>query len=126
MVKYLIDSSVIIEALRLKKIEADSFLSDKYPGETHISQITVAELFSGKSAQDKEVETYLRYLVSNYKTVDIDTDSAILAGQLRCTYQIAMPDALIAACAVTRNLVIVTHNTKDFQKVPNLKVIKPL
>lgn len=125
MVKYLLDSSVIIESLRLQKIETDAFLSSKYRGEIYISQITIAELFSGRSAQDKEVERYLRYLVSNFKIVTIDTESAILAGQLRCMYQMAMPDALIATGAIGFGLTIVTHNFKDFSKIPRLKVLKP-
>ena len=125
MVKYLLDSSVIIEALRQKKIEADSYLTTKYSGEIYISIITVAELFSGKSAQDKEVGAYLRYLISNYKIVDLDTESVILAGQLRCVYQIALPDALIASSAIKYGLTVVTHNIKDFTKIPKLKVIKP-
>lgn len=125
MVKYLLDSSVIINALRIKKIDADTFLTEKYQGELYISQITVAELFSGKSAQDKEVEAFLRYLINNYKIITLDTETSILAGQLRCIYQIAMPDALIAASAIYNNLTIVTHNTKDFNKIPKLKVAKP-
>jgi predicted nucleic acid-binding protein len=38
---------------------------------------------------------------------------------------IALPDALVAATAVERELTLVTRNVKDFEAVPGLPVRSP-
>lgn len=122
MSKYLLDTSIIIEALRLHNLEAERFLHEKYAGKLCVSVISVAELFSGQSAQDREVARYLKYLISSFELVGLDLETATLAGQLRCNFKISMPDALLAATALANNLQLITHNKKDFAKVPNLKM----
>jgi predicted nucleic acid-binding protein len=37
-----------------------------------------------------------------------------------------LPDAIIAATAVVNNLVLWTHNMKDFENIPDLQVYDPL
>jgi len=120
--KYLLDTSIIIEALRLHNLEAERFLHEKYVGKLCVSVVSVAELFSGQSAQDREVARYLKYLISSFELVGLDLETATLAGQLRCNFKISMPDALLAATALANNLQLITHNKKDFAKVPNLKM----
>lgn len=125
IVKYLLDTSVVIEAIRLRGIEVEGFLRIKYGRENYLSTITIAEIFSGQSAQKKEVEQFLRYLIACFKELSINQEEAILAGRLRCFYKIDMADALIAATAINSGLVLATRNQKDFRKVPGLKIIKP-
>jgi len=100
-------------------------LRAKYKDGICISPITVAELFSGQSSRDKEVENFLKYLIDGFKQLEMDQETAILAGQLRCFYKIAIADAFIAASAIQTGARLVSHNQKDFSKVPNLKIIKP-
>lgn len=40
-------------------------------------------------------------------------------------HKIKLPDAVIAATAITYNLILVTRNTKDFDKIENLKLVNP-
>jgi predicted nucleic acid-binding protein len=45
---------------------------------------------------------------------------------LRKTATIELPDAIIAATALTNALILWTHNTKDFKKAPELQLFDPL
>jgi len=41
------------------------------------------------------------------------------------TVNIKLPDAIIAATAISLNLTLITRNTKDFQQIEDLKTIIP-
>lgn len=125
MTKYLLDTSVLIEVIRLYNFEAEKFLKDTYQGKIYISQITIAELFSGKSAQDPKVADFLEYLVKELKIVNIKTDDSIIVGKLRYKYSIDIPDAYIEVSAIENNLILVTHDKKHFSKIKGLKIINP-
>lgn len=126
MVKYLLDTSVIIEALRTKKFNSLQFLNTVYRGKLYISGISIAELFSRASAQEKEVDAFLRLVIDSMNIVDADKELMITAGKLRFFNKVAIADAVIAASAVENGLVIVTHNKKDFQNIKGLKIIAPI
>ena len=42
---------------------------------------------------------------------------------IRKSKKIKLPDAIIAATAISLNLTLVTHNLSDFEKIPNLKIL---
>ena len=44
---------------------------------------------------------------------------------LRRSKRIDLPDAIIAATALTEHLTIVSHNVKDFANIDNLQIIDP-
>lgn len=59
--------------------------------------------------------------------LDFDVSDAEKAGHIRATLAmqgtpIGPFDSLIAAQALTRDLTLVTHNTREFQRVPGLRV----
>ncbi|WP_126148297.1 type II toxin-antitoxin system VapC family toxin [Synechococcus elongatus] len=45
--------------------------------------------------------------------------------QLRQQQRIKLPDAIVAATALTENLPLVTRNTKDFKAIAGLQLINP-
>lgn len=57
----------------------------------------------------------------------IPVDEAVIAEtiRLRRTRKIKIPDALIAASALTRGLSLVTHNLADFRLIDGLLLIDP-
>lgn len=119
--KYLIDTSIIIDSIRQNFSNADRQLFELYGDDLYTSPIIIAELFSGKSTQNKKVFVYLEYLISPFKIVPIDTETAILTGQLRSKYALDIADAFIAASAITNSLILVTHDSKHFDKIIGLK-----
>lgn len=57
----------------------------------------------------------------------VPVDEAVIAEtiRLRRTRRIKIPDALIAASALTRGLPLVTHNLADFRSIDSLTLIDP-
>lgn len=94
-----------------------------------ISAITRAEIRYGQSlmvANDKRHNT-LNLLLNELPTLPWTTEVADRYGQIKGQLQrqgspIGEMDTQIAAHALTEGLVLVTHNTKHFEKVLNLKL----
>jgi predicted nucleic acid-binding protein len=42
---------------------------------------------------------------------------------IRKSKKIKLPDAIIAATAISLNLTLITHNLSDFDRIPNLKIL---
>ncbi|MBK8390809.1 MAG: toxin-antitoxin system, toxin component, PIN domain protein [Saprospiraceae bacterium] len=40
-------------------------------------------------------------------------------------YNVLLPDAIIAATALTYNLVLISRNTSDFSKITDIEIIDP-
>ena len=97
MVKYLLDTSVVIDTIRLNRFNAGDTLRKKYSNKLYLSHITIGELFSGASAQDKEVDEFLKSLLKEFIIIDPTVKSSIQAGRIRYFYKIAMADAFIAS-----------------------------
>lgn len=121
---YLVDTDVIIDILRGVK-GSKEFLLDISNEGIFLSVISMAEIFSGKETRDPiKHEKILRFL-SHFEVVPLTQEIAILGGAIRRDYQIGLADALIAATAIHNGLTVVTHNTKHFEKVEGLKILKP-
>lgn len=45
--------------------------------------------------------------------------------QIRRNYRVRLPDALIAACAIETNSILVTRNIADFQRISSINVLNP-
>ena len=87
----------------------------------HYSVITRAELFAGRETQEEPV----RVLLAPFAEVAVDRAIAERGGRLRRELAIALPDALVAATALERDLTLLTRNLKDFEAVPGLSVRSP-
>ena len=121
---YLVDSDVIIDLLR--GVEGSKrFLLKLFESRVFISVLTVAEIMSGRETkQISKRERILRFL-ENFEIIPLDYETSMLAGEIRRDYNISMADSIIAASALKNSLAIVTYNTKHFERIPNLEVIKP-
>lgn len=45
--------------------------------------------------------------------------------KIRRNHKIKLPDAIIAATAITKGMTLITRNAKDFTPITNLHVINP-
>lgn len=86
----------------------------------HYSVITRAELFAGTHGV-REAAALLAPLVE----VPVDRTIAERAGRIRRTTGIRLPDALIAATAMSRSMMLATRNRKHFDRVPGLAMHNP-
>lgn len=45
--------------------------------------------------------------------------------ELRKQFTIKLPDAIIASTALIHNFVLITRNTHDFKKIPDIAIVNP-
>lgn len=100
------------------------------PCDMAISAITIAEILYGiekSPTRKKERREKLDAIRSELELVPFDILAAEEYGIIRSDLEkkgtpISERDLQIAAIACAHNLVVVTHNTKEFNRVPGLKV----
>jgi len=110
----LLDTDVFIDVLRGARRLAVTGHRVAY------SVITRAELFSGRAKDEEDV----RILLSLFRELDVDAATAEHAGRLARS-RVEMSDALIAATALEHGLELVTRTTRDFSRIPGLRVRDP-
>ncbi len=116
MGSYLLDSGLVIRHLRGRRQIVQFIRSLGSLGRLAIATITRLELHAGM-APDERYAT--QKLLSRFVTMPMDRDIADRAGDLIRESRnkgivIAVPDAVIAATAITHNLTLVTLNTEHF------------
>ncbi|MFZ3171118.1 MAG: type II toxin-antitoxin system VapC family toxin [Carboxydocellales bacterium] len=116
--RYILDTNIVIYALRpvegaVEYIEKIS-LSD---GEFFFSTITEAEVFS--KPLDEELAEAFDAFFSSGTIVPVSSEIARLAGEIRVNTKAKLPDALIAATALSLDAVLVTHDVDYYKKMQN-------
>lgn len=117
---YLIDTNAVIEYLNNTLPEqAGNFIDNLV--QIHLSVITRMELLSWRGATTQQIEILTSYIRS--ATVLGLSESVIEQTILiRKVHRIKLPDAIIAATALSHNLTLITRNMSDFDKIENLIV----
>lgn len=116
MADTLIDTNLLILALR-RRPEAIHLLKRlKAEGELHISIVTRTEILAGMHPSE---EGRTMDLLSSLSNLPVDVASADQAGRWIYAYarrgiQLSVPDAIIAATAFAHGLTLVTTNAKHF------------
>ena len=125
---YLIDTNIIIYRLKnLGNVNAN-FLKNT-DNHMSLSVISYGELVFGakkSKAVEKNMET-VNAIKSIFPLLEITSEIMNIFGEIKAYTQkigktIDDMDLLIAATAITNNFTLVTHNTKHFKNIPNLKV----
>ena len=101
----------------------------QYTGGLAIPTIVLAELYAGahKHPNPAKLLPLIADLLQEVVVIDFDSACAECFGQLKGTLQqqgvtVSRMDLLIAAVALVHNLMLVTHNTSDYQNVPGLRL----
>jgi tRNA(fMet)-specific endonuclease VapC len=99
------------------------------PSALRVSAITLAELRFGvaKSSQARRASANLRLLLGKVAVVPFDDAATERYGELRASLErrgapIGPLDTLIAAHALSLGWRLATHNSREFRRVPGLKV----
>jgi tRNA(fMet)-specific endonuclease VapC len=129
--KYLFDTNICIYLIN-KKFEYLMNRVEKLGVEKiGISSITIAELEYGIAKSDsthkEENRIALLEFLLPFKFIDFNQNDAYEYGRIRQDLQskgkiIGNMDILIGSQAVSRELILVTNNEKEFKRIENLKI----
>lgn len=124
---YLLDTNICIYAINGKHPALTEKLLSVSPNEIAVSSITVGELEYGaeKSKWGARTRQTLYAFLSNFTIIPFDQNDAVLFGKFRAKLSsagtpIGAYDVMIAAQGVARNYIVVTHNTSEFMRIPNI------
>lgn len=120
--KYLMDTNAVIDYLDNKLPDNNTNLIDKIG--TQISVITRMELLSWDKATNDQIKV-LQEFINESNVIGLEENIILKTIELRKQYKIKLPDAIIAATALSGKMDLISHNISDFIKVPGLKVIDP-
>ena len=126
--KYLLDTNICIYLINERPKKVLTHFKRHSLRDIGISSITVSELAFGvaKSASSKNSAALEAFLLP-LNVVDYDAVAAMIYGDIRASLEkqgktIGPLDMLIAASALSRQLILVTNNEKEFRRVSKLKV----
>jgi tRNA(fMet)-specific endonuclease VapC len=126
--KYLLDTNARIR-LMMGDGNVRRNLSSKAPDDCAISMVTVFELFSGveKCADSRKEALKVRRLLDAFHLLPFDWDSALhtvkIRGHLEKIGKIIGPyDLQLAGQSLALELILVTHNTREFSRGPGLSI----
>ena len=126
---YLLDTNICIYIInRSPKTVVDKIKTFK-PNQIKLSAISVAELEYGISKSDyrEKNKAALIDFVSGFDILPFDDTDAEVFGLIRADLEkrgkiIGPYDMEIAAQAIARDLILVTNNTSEFERITKLKI----
>lgn len=135
MIRFLIDTNIISYLMKKKHPFHKSVMNtllNQEEGSVAISVISSCEIARGIEAvvEPLKKETLLKavqLIFSSIAVLEFNDDAAWEYGKVRTALinsgqDIGIMDSLIAAHAISQNLMLVTHNLQHFQRIPHLKV----
>ena len=127
--KYLLDTNVCIHYLNRRSETIIRKLELHPPDDIAVCVVVEAELYYGAMKSNNPEHTLAEQseFLKPYKSLPFDKATALEFGRIRAFLEkqgmpIGPYDLMIAAIALTNNLILVTHNTKEFGRVPDLRV----
>ena len=126
--KYLLDTDICIYWLK-GRITVRDKINEVGQTEIAICVITVSELYFGAYNSSK-IENNLRTaenFIGSIPVIPLSNDSLKKFGQLKTQLRqagtpVADFDLLIASVALTEDLILVTNNTRHYQRIEGLKL----
>jgi tRNA(fMet)-specific endonuclease VapC len=125
--RYLLDANAVIALLNDKDSRPAQRVRQYKPGDIGISAIVSHELFYGAFKSRRATRNVALVDSLQFEVLDFDKEDSRQAGEIRAALAvkgtpIGPYDVLIAGQAMARNLILVTHNTDEFGRVPGLQI----
>ncbi len=126
---FLIDTNICIYIMNKRPPEVIQKFKNIEIGQVGISSITVSELQYGvsKSKLREQNSKRLEEFLTPFQILPYDEDASKYYGEIRSQLEskgliIGPLDLLIAAHALSQDLVLITNNEKEFKRIPLLKI----
>jgi tRNA(fMet)-specific endonuclease VapC len=126
---YLLDTNICIYIINKKPEQVVKRIKKQKPTQIKLSSISLGELEYGvsKSKQREKNRNALMDFVSAFDIVDFNDNDAEVYGLIRADLEkkgqtIGPYDMQIAAQAITRDLILVSNNVGEFERIMGLKI----
>jgi predicted nucleic acid-binding protein len=124
--KYLWDTNTAIYYLQKhfhqKQQEIISNIINSY--QPAISVITEIELLCWRGASDKDLNI-INEFIADCAVFGLEEDIKQNTITVRKKSNLKLPDAIIAATAIVKDLILISRNEADFKKVPQIVLLNP-
>jgi tRNA(fMet)-specific endonuclease VapC len=125
--KFLLDTNICIYIIKKRPADVINRFKNIDPGDIAISSITLAELQFGvmKSSDPVRNQEALYKFITPLEIVDFDYFDTLEYGKTRAYLEskgtpIGPLDTLIASQALSKGLILVSNNLKEFSRIPDL------
>ncbi len=129
VVRYMFDTDTCIATIKDRPESIRRRLVELLEGEVGISSIVAAELWYGVSLsqRQKQNKAALKDFMEYVRILDWPYDASPVYGRVRSLLKkkgtpVGAMDLLIASHALWLNVTLVTNNTKEFSRIPGLKI----
>ncbi|ELR96868.1 type II toxin-antitoxin system VapC family toxin [Gloeocapsa sp. PCC 73106] len=126
---HLLDTNVCIKLLNNSNQKIVKRLASYSPDLIYISTVTIFELYYGayRSQRKEQNLINLQRFINEFKCLNFTEKAGEKAGYIRSYLAakgtpIGVYDLQIAAIAVVNNLILVTHNVNEFNRVNDLVI----
>lgn len=128
MLKYMLDTDIVIYTIKNRPDHMRETFK-RHSGQLCISAVTFGELIYGAEKSDQPLRNLadVEGLAARLTVVPFDEAAAIQFGQVRAELAregtpIGPYDQMIAGHARALGLTLVTNNTREFKRVPGLRI----
>ncbi len=122
--EFLIDSNAVIDYLGKKLPDSGmNFMNKIVDLIPNVSIITKIEVLGFNSPLEHYL--LLESFIEDADVFDLVRDVVHECINLRKKHRINLPDAIIAATAITYDLTLLTRNIEDFKNIERLKLLNP-
>jgi len=125
--KYLLDTNAVFAVLKDATGKVGCRIMAQAEEDIAISAVVLFELYYGAFQSLRREHNLSIYDGLAFQTLTFDREDARIAAEFRSQLKAAGTpigpyDLLIAAQAVARDLTLITNNTREFSRVPGLRV----
>jgi tRNA(fMet)-specific endonuclease VapC len=126
---YLLDTNTCIGYLNGRSIGVLRRLQALPSQDVAVCSVVKAELFYGSMRSNNPARSLAQQqdFLNRFISLPFDDQSAVIYGQIRAGLAVSGTpigpnDLLIASIALAKNLILVTHNTREFIRVQGLRL----
>lgn len=126
---YLLDTNACIHHLKFQNSIVTHKLIALRPSDVAVCSVTKAELFYGAMRSNNPTQSLRsqQEFLSQIVSLPFDDEAGLIHGRIRAQLAskgtpIGSYDLMIAAIALAHDLILVTHNTREFERVEGLAI----
>jgi tRNA(fMet)-specific endonuclease VapC len=127
---YLLDTNVCVTYLRGKDGLLMQRVNAQPPPDISVCSVVLAELYYGAAMSNQPAANKAKAerFVKQFTSLPFSDSAADIFGDVRAhLVKLGTPvgpyDLMIASIALANGLTVVTHNTKEFSRIPGLQIV---